>query len=353
MARSIWTGVISFGLVAVPVKIFSATHDHDVSFHQFEKGTSDRIRYQRVNERTGKEVDYADIVKGADVGGGAYVMLDQDELDSVAPGRSRALEILTFIDQADIDPIYYQKTYYLAPGSDETARTYALLRDAMAEADRVAIGTLVMRGKEYLAAIRPDRALLVLETMFFADEIRDPNEELDQLPSRAKTNPKELKIAAQLIESMTGPWKPAEFRDTYTDRVKKLIQAKRKGKEVTMAEEAPEPTNAVDLMTALRASVEAARQRRTGSRKADKPASRRPASKATVARKPTAKATKKAAAGKTPPRKDTAKATAAIKSSTKTAKKTAKKAKATKAAPGKRQPAKKAAPAKRSAGKAA
>ena len=199
MARSIWTGVISFGLVSVPVRVYSATHDHDVSFHQFQKDSSDRIRYQRVNERTGKEVAFEDIVKGADIGDGRYVMLDATELESVAPGRSRSMDIHTFVEQADIDPIYYQKTYYLGPGSNETVRTYALLRDAMADADRVAIGTLVMRGKEYLAAIRPDKNLLVLETMFFADEIRDPKVELDSVPA-AKARPNELKMAAQLID---------------------------------------------------------------------------------------------------------------------------------------------------------
>jgi DNA end-binding protein Ku len=334
MARSIWTGVISFGLVAVPVKLYPATQDHDVSFHQFEKGTSDRIRYQRVNERTGKEVDYSDIVKGADVGGGRYVMLDADELDSVAPGRSRTLDIHTFIDQADINPIFYQKAYYLAPGSDETARTYALLRDAMTEADRVAIGTLVMRGKQYLAAIRPADALLVLETMYFADEIRDPGDELDSVPSRTKAKPNELKTAVQLIDSMTGPWKPTEFRDTYTDRVNDLIEAKRKGNEITMADEAPEPTNVADLMTALRASVEAAKQRRSGAKPASRSAKKTTAEKKTTAAKKTAKAAqaKKPDAKKPAPAKST---------------------KARKATTSKRRSAKTAVAAKRSSGKAA
>jgi DNA end-binding protein Ku len=118
MARPLWTGVISFGLVSVPVALYSATHDHEVSFHQFEKGTGDRIRYHRVNERTGKEVDYDDIVKGADIGDGKYVMLDPDELDAIAPGRSRSLEVHAFVALDEIDPVYYQKTYYLAPGSD-------------------------------------------------------------------------------------------------------------------------------------------------------------------------------------------------------------------------------------------
>ena len=264
MARPIWSGVISFGLVSVPVGLFSATRDHDVSFHQFEQGTGDRIRYQRVNERTGKEVDYSNIVRGAEVGDGEYVMLDQEELDSVAPGRSRSLEIHGFVDQSEIDPVYYQKTYYLAPGSDETKKTYALLRDAMSEADRVAIGTLVMRGKEYLAAVRPAEDLLVLETMFFSDEIRDPHKELSRLPGRTKVAPPEMKMARQLIDSMSAKWEPQDYQDSYTDRVKKLIDAKKRGKQVTVAEEAPAPTNVIDLMEVLRRSVDDAKTGRAG-----------------------------------------------------------------------------------------
>jgi DNA end-binding protein Ku len=182
MARSIWTGVISFGLVSVPVALYSATREHEVSFHQFEKDTADRIRYQRVNERTGKQVDYDDIVKGAEVSDDKYVMLDPEELDSIAPGRSRSLDIHAFVDLAEIDPIYFQKAYYLGPGSEETAKTYALLREAIRETNRAAVGTLVMRGKEYLTAIRPVDNVLVLHTMFFADEVRDPGRELDGLP---------------------------------------------------------------------------------------------------------------------------------------------------------------------------
>jgi DNA end-binding protein Ku len=267
VARSIWSGVISFGLVSVPVRLYSATQEHEVSFHQFEKGTSDRIRYRRVNERTGKEVEYDDIVKGADVGGGEYVMLDPDELDAIAPGRSRSLEVHAFVALDEIDPVYYQKTYYLAPGSDETAKTYALLRDAMEDANRAAIGTLVMRNKEYLATIRPRDGLLVLETMYFADEVRDPHEELDDLPGKVKVRPQELAMAGQLIDSMSAPWKPEEYRDTYTDRVKELIDAKKEGAEVTLAEQAPEATNVTDLMEVLRRSVEAAKSSRGGGRR--------------------------------------------------------------------------------------
>jgi len=282
MARPIWTGAITFGLVSVPVAMYSATHEHDVSFHQFERDTSDRIRYKRVNERTGKEVDYDDIVKGADVGGGKYVMLDADELDSVAPGRSRSLEIARFVDLGDIDPLYYQKTYYLGPGSEESAKVYGLLRDAMADADRAAIGTLVMRGKEYLTAIRPDGNLLVLHTMYFADEVRDPQAEIEGLPRKGAAKKNELAMAQQLIDSMAGQWKAADFRDTYTDRVNELINQKKAGKEVTVSEPAPEPTNVTDLFEVLKRSVENAQKQR-GKRAA--PAKKKPAKKAAARKK--------------------------------------------------------------------
>ena len=328
MARPIWTGSITFGLVSVPVGLYSATHEHEVSFHQFEKGTADRIRLRRVNERTGKDVEYDDIVKGTDVGGGELVMLDQEELDSVAPGRSRSLEIHQFVDLDRIDPIYYQKTYYLAPGSDETMKTYALLRDAMSDANRAAVGTLVMRGKEYLAAIRPDGDLLVLQTMYFADEVRDPKAELDRVPGASKAKPAELSMAAQLIDSMSGPWKPAEYRDTYTDRVNELIEAKKAGREVTVAEAAPEPTNVTDLLEVLRRSVEAAKSRQSGG-----------ATKKTTAAKKTTGAKKKAAPAKKAPaakatKSSTAKKTTAAKKTTKAAaaKKTTKAAAAKKKA---------------------
>ncbi len=155
MARAIWSGVLSFGLVSVPVELYTATEAHGPVFHQFEEGTADRIRYQRVNERTGDEVEYSDIVKGADVGGD-YVLLDQDELDSVAPGRSRLMDGHGFVDSADIE-LYFNKAYFLGPGGDETGKLYALLREAMEKAGKAAIAQLVMRGREYLAAVRADR----------------------------------------------------------------------------------------------------------------------------------------------------------------------------------------------------
>ena len=266
MARAIWSGVLSFGLVSVPVELYSATEAHEPTFHQYEQGTKDRIRYQRVNERTGKEVDYGDIVKGAK-SGRKLVLLDDDELSDVAPGRSRSMEIDTFVDLHEIDPLYFNKAYFLGPGGDEAKKPFALLRDALADADRAAIASFVMRNKEYLAAIRADKFVLVLETLFFADEVRDPKKEIDNLPGKLKLSPQERRMAGQLIESMTGPWRPNSYRDTYTDRVNKLIKAKARNAEYEPAEEAPPGTNLVDLMDALRQSVDAAKKGRGSARK--------------------------------------------------------------------------------------
>jgi DNA end-binding protein Ku len=346
MARPIWTGVISFGLVSVPIELYPATRDHDVSFHQFQKGTKDRIRYQRVNERTGKPVDFADIVRGAEVGGG-HVLLDQNELDAIAPGRSRSVDIETFVDQDEIDPIYYQKTYYLAPGSDETAKTYALLRDAMSAANRAAIGTFVMRSKQYLATIRPDGDLLVLETMFFADEVREPEDTLRRVPGKPRLTPAELKMATQLIKSMSGKWDPDEFRDTYTDDVRALIKAKSKGKAFAPAAEAPAATGASDLMEVLRQSVAAAKSGRSGARPAAATTTGKKAKPAAKKAKPAAKKAgpKAAKSARTAPAKTTSarKTTAKAGASTRTAKTTKKASAATKAASAKRSAGRKAA----------
>ncbi|MEN3263133.1 Ku protein [Pseudonocardia sp.] len=258
MARAIWTGSISFGLVSIPVGLFSATEDHTIHFHQFERGTADRVRYLRVNERTGKEVEYSDIVKGKDVGGGDYVIVEPEELADIAPGRSRTIDIVTFVDLDEIDPIYFQKTYWLAPTAEQYARPYALLREAMARTNRAGIATFVMRGKEYLTAIRADDEVLALETMFFHDEIRDPAN-LDDVPVGSGAKGKELDMATGLIESMSGQWRPEEFHDTYSERVEKLIEAKRRGREIVTEAEPPEPTAMSDLLAALEASVAEAR----------------------------------------------------------------------------------------------
>jgi DNA end-binding protein Ku len=298
MARSIWSGYITFGLVSVPVGLFSATQEHELDFHQFQRGTSDRIRYKRVNERTGREVDYDKIVKGHDVGGGEYVIVEQEELADVAPGKSRSLEISQFVDLDEVDPIFYQKSYYLGPSDDANISSYALLRDALAKTNRAGIARFVMRGKEYLAAIRAYDKVLVLQTLYFADEIRDPAKELGTLPAKSSDG-KQLSMAVDLIEAMSDSWRPSDYKDSYTERVKKLVDSKRKGKEIVFNEEEPEATPANDLVAALRASVESAKARRQGGTTAKK---KTPAKKA---------ATKKATAKKTAAKKTSAKKTSA------------------------------------------
>jgi DNA end-binding protein Ku len=276
MARAIWTGSINFGLVSIPVGLYSATEDHTVHFHQFQRGTADRIRYQRVNERTGKEVDYADMVKGRGVGGGDYVIVEPAELADIAPGRSRSIDITSFTDLDEIDPVYFQKTYWLAPDGEQYAHPYALLLEAMARTNRAGIATFVMRGKEYLTAIRAAQGVLALHTLFFADEIRDPAKELDTLPQRVtaqdkKAHGKELAMATALIESMCGPWHPQDYHDTYTERVERLIDDKRRGHEIVTEAEPPEPTEMSDLLAALQRSVSSARSGGRQSQPKDSP----------------------------------------------------------------------------------
>ena len=257
MGRTIWTGMLSFGLVSIPVGLYSATEAQRPSLHQFEEGTGDRIRYQRVNERTGEEVPYSRIVKGADVGDGNFVILSQEELDSVAAGRSKSLEIRTFVDRDEIDAVYFDKTYFLGPGNAEAVKLYALLRDAMRDSGKAAIAEFVMRGKEYLASVRPDGDLLVLETLFYVDEVRDSRAEVDRLPGEIKLSSGEMNMASQLIESMSGPWVPSDFRDDYAERLKGLIDAKKNDEEFRPSDAPPAATNVVDLTAALRASIEA------------------------------------------------------------------------------------------------
>lgn len=265
MARSIWTGSLSFGLVNVPVKLYSATKEHEVSFHQFQKGTSARIRYKRVNEETGDEVDFDDIVKGAEIDDGKYVIITPEELESIEPGRSRTIDISDFVDAADIDPIYFQKSYYLGPADDTAKKAYSLLAHAMEKAERIGIATFVMRDKQYLAAIRPHDKLLLLETMYFADEVRNPRKEVENIPTKSAPRGKDMTMAVNLVEAMTSKWDPTNYRDTYTDRVEKLIRAKKKDREVvTETEKAPTSEKVVDLLAALQASLDQAKDHKPG-----------------------------------------------------------------------------------------
>src|SRR3954454_9706279 len=255
MARAVWSGALSFGLVTVPVGLFAATQDQTIHFHQFQDGTSDRIRNKRVNERTGREVNFDKIVKGYEVADGRYVMVSPEELEQAEPGRSRTIEITDFVAAEQIDPIFYEHSYYLAPDGEAAVKPYGLLVAAMKKADRIGIATFVMRGKQYLAAVRPSGRVLVLETMFFADEVRDPAEELDSLPTRAAAKGRDLAMAVSLIEALTTDWVPANYRDTYRDRVLQLIEAKQAGEVVETEGPEPEAASVTDLMELLRRSV--------------------------------------------------------------------------------------------------
>ncbi|MBW3627075.1 MAG: Ku protein, partial [Actinobacteria bacterium] len=272
MARAIWSGSISFGLVNVPVKLFSATEQKDVSFHQFQEGTGQRIRYRRVAEESGEEVDYGDIVKGYEVEKGRHVLVTPEELESVDPGRTRTIEIEDFVDLAEIDPIYYEKSYYLAPAEGSGAeKPYALLLRGMEESGKVAIGRFVLRTKQYLAAIRPAAGVLVLETMYFADEVRDPSVDVDGVPvDGVELSERERAIAGQLIESLSSAWEPERYADTYRQRVLELIERKAEGEDVVTEPARADEGEVVDLMAALEASVAAARQGRDRSRSTER-----------------------------------------------------------------------------------
>ena len=236
MARPVWSGTISFGLVNVPVKAFTAVRDHDVHFHQLDKKSGARIRYEKVSEKTGREVDADDIEMGFEISEGKHVTFDKKELDALRPKSTKAIEITDFVALADVDPIYYERTYWLAPDGEAAARAYQLLLAAMEDRERVAIGSVAMRNKQYLTAIRPLDGVLAMSTMRFADEIV-PRKEIDELPTRrTKPQAKELRMAQQLIDSLAGEWRPEQYEDTYVEELKARIKAKEAGKGVVEEE---------------------------------------------------------------------------------------------------------------------
>jgi DNA end-binding protein Ku len=261
MPRAIWSGAISFGLVSVPVKAFAAVRDHSVHFNQLEKGTGARIQYKKVSDKTGKEVPSDDIESGYEVSSGKYVVVEDDELDKLRPRTSRTIDVADFVDLHEIDPIYYERTYWLAPDGEAAEKPYRLLLAAMESEGKAGIGTVVMRKKQYLAAIRPLDGALAMSTMRFADEVV-PQSEID-VPGKGaatKPEPKELKLAAQIIDSLATDWDPARYHDTYTEELKRLIDAKAKGKEIVVEPDETPESNVVDLMQALEASLAAARK---------------------------------------------------------------------------------------------
>src|SRR5690242_290687 len=257
MARAIWSGAISFGLVNVPVKLYSATSPKTVRFHQLSGKTGARVRQKRVDPTTDEEVPFEDIVKGYEVTPDHYVLITNEELDALDPKATRTIDIEEFVDLVDIDPIYYDHSYYLAPAAGG-AKAYRLLVDAMRESGKVGIGRVVLRSKQHLCALRPTGEALTLSTVLFGDEVLSPDR-LDELDSvgEAEASERELKMAQQLIDSLSSDFEPDKYHDEYRERVLNLIERKAAGEEIAIEPQAEEPAAAPDLMAALEASLAA------------------------------------------------------------------------------------------------
>src|SRR5919197_117151 len=266
MPRAIWSGAISFGLVNIPVKLYSAVQRKTVRFHQLDQEDKQRIQQRRVNPRTGEEVPFENLVKGYEIGPDRYVVITPEELESIQPEKTRMIDIVSFVDLDQIDPIFYDHPYYLVPDA-AADKAYRLLLDAMQESGKVAIGRVVLRTKEYLVAIRPRDSVLTMETMLFADEVIPP-ENLDERPSdgKAKTSQKELQMAQQLIDSLAEDFEPESYRDEYRERVLEMIERKADGEEIVIEAPTEEPKEVPDLMAALEASIAGAKGQGGGKR---------------------------------------------------------------------------------------
>jgi DNA end-binding protein Ku len=293
MPRSIWTGAISFGLVTVPVKLYSSVSRKTVRFHQLNGQTGVRIQQKRVDPTTGDEVAYEDIVKGYELTPDRYVVIEPGELEALDPKKTKAIEIEDFVALDEIDPIYYDHPYYLAPGPGG-AKPYRLLLDAMRETGRVAIAKVVIRSKQQLVAVRPMAdGTLGMATMVFPDEIIDPST-IDELADTddVEINERELAIAKQLVDSLSGEWDPDKYHDTYREEVLALVERKAQGEQIAVQPEADEEEAEVpDLMAALKASLDAVRAREDDGSAEKKPAAKKPAAKKPAAKKPAAKKT--------------------------------------------------------------
>jgi DNA end-binding protein Ku len=261
MPRAIWTGAISFGLVTVPVKLYTAVQSKSVKFNQLDADDGSRIRMKRVNA-AGDEVPYDRIVKGFEIGPDRYVVIEPDELEALDPKKTKTIDIEGFVDLSDIDPLYFDHPYYLVPNTGG-AKPYKLLLDAMRETGKAAIARVVIRTKEQLVVVRPIGEALGMTTMNFSDEVVHP-EELDELPGDVEATDRELAIAKQLVESLSEPFEPDRYHDTYREQVLDLIERKAAGEEIAVqapqAEAAPVP----DLMAALKASLDAVRDKDDG-----------------------------------------------------------------------------------------
>jgi len=258
MARAIWSGAISFGLVNIPVKLFSAVSKKTVRFHQIDAESGARVRQKRVGP-DGEEIPYEQIVKGYEIGPERYVTISPEELEALEPQKTRTIDIEDFVDLDEIDPIYYDHPYYLAPDTG-AAKAYQLLVDAMEDAGKVAIARVVIRSKENLVAIRPRDGVLAMETMLFADEVV-PTDTLDEMTTdtAVKTSDRELTMARQLIDSLSSDFEPEKYHDEYRERVLDLIERKAQGETIVIEEPTKEPEQVPDLMAALEASIAGAK----------------------------------------------------------------------------------------------
>ncbi len=294
--RSIWKGSISFGLVNVPVKVYSATEDHDLKFHQVHAKDNGRIRYKRVCEVCGEVVEYSDIARAFEADDGRSVVITDEDIATLPEERSREIEVVEFVPAGDIDPIMYDKSYFLEPEGKST-KSYVLLAKTLAETDRVAIVHFALRSKTRLAALRvkdfSKRDVMVITTLLWPDEIRDPD--FPVLDTKVEIKPAELKMAGQVVESMSEDFHPDNFRDDYQDQLKELVAAKLEGDEAFTVEEKPTDLDESDDVSDLLAKLEASVKKRQGGAAANEPA---PAKKAPA---------KKTAAKKTPAKKAAAK----------------------------------------------
>ena len=255
--RSIWKGAISFGLVTIPVKLYSATETKDVSFHQVRRSDGSRIKYKRVAAVDGEEVSYGDIAKGFELPNGETVVLTDADFKDLPLTTSRAIDVLQFVPLEQLDPIFFEKSYYLEPDK-AGVKPYVLLRDALEQSGKVAVVKVALRNRESLAALRVRDGVFVLETMLWPDEVRTPD--FGFLDEQVEVRSQELAMAGSLIETLSGDFDPSEYTDGYRDALNAVIEAKVEGREVVQpTDSAPTSGTVVDLMAALRASVEAAR----------------------------------------------------------------------------------------------
>nr|MDP9497406.1 Ku protein [Actinomycetota bacterium] len=259
--RSIWKGAISFGLVTIPVKLYSATEPKDVSFHQVRRSDGSRIRYKRVAAADGEEVPYGEIAKGYELSSGETVVLTDEDFKDLPLTTSRAIDVLQFVPLEQVDPIYFEKSYYLEPDK-AGVKPYALLRDALEQSGKVALVKVALRNRESLGTLRVRDGVFVLETMLWPDEVRDPD--FGFLDDTVEVRPQELAMAGSLIETLSGDFDPTQYRDTYREALQQVIEAKIAGADVVQPQDAqPTSGTVVDLMAALRASVEAAKRGRS------------------------------------------------------------------------------------------